>query len=283
MLLNDEATLTASVAGPVERNIFSFLSFPFLYNVVFLFLLGVWCVCVCAVVCVTCPYTQKGARAHTQTDTWWFTGCVPTCLLSVLWCRVLARDGDGTDTAENLTQQAKRPPSSLLLSIIYLLLLLLLILLLKIFFFWKLWTPRQWLRPPQEENQRIVRIFQLKKERINNFHLTTALAGAKHQQSSKEFCLDFLKRNQKCFQNKVKIVMQFRFIVLFGVMIQWNNGYNPLHCTPSSPGSIHCLFILQVSCISPIYCMFLNVSFYDENKKKRLRLNSILNSASRSA
>jgi hypothetical protein len=139
MLLNDEATLTASVAGPVERNIFSFLSFPFLYNVVFLFLFGVWCVCVCAVVCVTCPYTQKGARAHTQTDTWWFTGCVPTCLLSVLWCRVLARDGDGTDTAENLTQQAKRPPSSLLLSIIYLLLLLL-ILLLKIFFFWKLWT-----------------------------------------------------------------------------------------------------------------------------------------------
>jgi hypothetical protein len=85
----------------------------------------------------------------------------------------------------------------------------------------------------------------------------------------------------------VKIVMQFRFIVLFGVMIQWNNGYNPLHCTPSSPGSIGCLFILQVSCTvvptSPVYCMFLNVSFYDENKKKRLRLNSILNSASRSA
>ena len=148
---------------------FSFLSFK--YNVVFLFLLGVWCVCVCAVVCVTCPYTQKGARAHTQTDTWWFTGCVPTCLLSVLWCRVLARDGDGTDTAENLTQQAKRTPSSLLLSIIYLflLLVLLLLLLLKIFLFWKLWTPRQWPRPPQEENQRIVRIFQLKERKNKQF------------------------------------------------------------------------------------------------------------------
>ncbi len=82
-----------------------------------------------------------GASTHTQTHrahTWWFTGCVPTCLLSALWCRSWR---DGTDTAENLTQQAKKAsiisPPGCLLSIFLLLLLLLLFLSLKL-----LWTPR---------------------------------------------------------------------------------------------------------------------------------------------
>ena len=176
------------------------------------------CVCVCTVVCVTCPYTQKGARAHTQTDTWWFTGCVPTCLLSVLWCRVLARDGDGTDTAENLTQQAKRPPSSLLLSIIYLflLLVLLLLLLLKIFLFWKLWTPRQWPRPPQEENQRIVRIFQLKERKNKQFSFNNRVGWCQTPTIQQRILSWLFKKKdfKNVFKTRWKLVMQFRFIFL---------------------------------------------------------------------
>ena len=67
MLLNDEATLTASVAGPVERNIFSFLSFPL--NIM-LFFSSSWgfdvCVCVYCCLCYVSIHSEGGASTHTD-------------------------------------------------------------------------------------------------------------------------------------------------------------------------------------------------------------------------